>query len=135
MIKIGIVGCGWILRSHLDGYKALREAGYDNFRITALAARKEEDALRHLCRGEGPPPKGPILDSRWPDVRPHQSRCMIYVYKKADISGTAWIRHLVDDRFGSHVGTQLIELESSRIGIISHSWRGERNYVHLWEPY
>jgi predicted dehydrogenase len=68
MIKIGIVGCGWVLRSHLKGYQALREAGYDNFRITALAARKEEDALRYLRRGEGPPPKEPILDRRWPDV-------------------------------------------------------------------
>ena len=68
MIKIGIVGCGWILRSHLRGYKELREAGFDNFRITALAARKEEDALRYLRRGEGPPPKEPILDKKWPDV-------------------------------------------------------------------
>jgi predicted dehydrogenase len=68
MIKIGIVGCGWILRSHLAGYAALRQAGYDNFRIVALAARKEEDALRYLKRGEGPPPKAAILDSRWPDV-------------------------------------------------------------------
>jgi 1,5-anhydro-D-fructose reductase (1,5-anhydro-D-mannitol-forming) len=68
VIRIGIVGCGWILRSHLAGYKALREAGYDNFRIVALAARKEEDALRYLRRDEGPPPKASILDTKWPDV-------------------------------------------------------------------
>ena len=68
MIRIGIVGCGWILRSHLAGYAALRQAGYDNFRIVALAARKEEDALRYLKRGEGPPPKAAILDKKWPDV-------------------------------------------------------------------
>ena len=68
MIKIGIVGCGWILNSHLRNYKALRDAGYDNFRITALAARKENDALRFVKRGEGPPPSPPILDKRWRDV-------------------------------------------------------------------
>ena len=59
MIKIGIVGCGWILRSHLNGYKALREAGFDQFRITALAARKEDDARRYLRRGKGPPTRDP----------------------------------------------------------------------------
>ncbi len=72
MIKIGIVGCGWIMNSHLRAYKALREAGVDGFRITALAARRESDALRYVRRGAGPPPGPPILDAeRWEDVYSH----------------------------------------------------------------
>ena len=39
MIRIAIVGCGRILNAHLQGFKALREAGIDNFRITALVSR------------------------------------------------------------------------------------------------
>ncbi|MEM7536683.1 MAG: Gfo/Idh/MocA family oxidoreductase [Chloroflexota bacterium] len=62
MIRIGIVGCGRILNAHLQGYKLLRELGMDNFRITALCARKEEDALMFRKRGEGPPPRPPVLD-------------------------------------------------------------------------
>lgn len=57
MIRIGIVGCGRILNYHLNGYKLLREKGFDNFRITALCARKEDDALMFRKRGEGPPPR------------------------------------------------------------------------------
>lgn len=55
MVRIGIVGCGRILAAQLRGYRLLREAGYDNFRITALCARREEDARMYLRRGEGPP--------------------------------------------------------------------------------
>src|SRR4051812_33669376 len=62
MIRIGIVGCGRILNAHLQGYKQLRELGIDNFRITALCARREEDALMFRRRGEGPPPRPPVLD-------------------------------------------------------------------------
>ncbi|MFN8446651.1 MAG: Gfo/Idh/MocA family oxidoreductase [Caldilineaceae bacterium] len=62
MINIAIVGCGRILNAHLQGYKKLREAGIDNFRITALVARKEEDGLMFLRRGEGPTPRPPVLD-------------------------------------------------------------------------
>jgi 1,5-anhydro-D-fructose reductase (1,5-anhydro-D-mannitol-forming) len=60
MIRIGIVGCGRILNAHLQGYKKLREAGIDNFRITALVARQAEDAHMFVRRGEGPPPRPPV---------------------------------------------------------------------------
>ena len=60
MIRIGIVGCGRILNAHLQGYKKLREAGIDNFRITALVARQEDDARMFVRRGEGPPPRPPV---------------------------------------------------------------------------
>ncbi len=62
MLRIGIVGCGRILNAHLQGYKLLRERGVDSFRITALGARREEDALMFLRRGEGPEPRPPVLD-------------------------------------------------------------------------
>src|SRR4051812_30813128 len=62
MIRIGIVGCGRILNAHLQGYKQLRELGIDTFRITALCARREEDALMFRRRGAGPPPRPPVLD-------------------------------------------------------------------------
>jgi predicted dehydrogenase len=61
MIRIAIVGCGRILNAHLQGYKKLREAGIDNFRITALVARRRDDALMFLKRGEGPRPRPPVL--------------------------------------------------------------------------
>src|SRR5215207_7421382 len=62
MLRIGIVGCGRILNAHLQGYKQLRELGLDTFRITALCARREEDALMFRRRGEGPTPRPPVLD-------------------------------------------------------------------------
>src|SRR6185503_3708813 len=62
MIRIGIVGCGRILNAHLQGYKKLREVGIDDFRITALCARREEDALMFRRRGEGLAPRPPVLD-------------------------------------------------------------------------
>lgn len=62
MIRIGIVGCGRILAAHLEGYKILREAGVDGFEITALCARKAEDARGYVKRGEGPPQREPVSD-------------------------------------------------------------------------
>ncbi|MBX2999033.1 MAG: Gfo/Idh/MocA family oxidoreductase [Caldilineaceae bacterium] len=73
MIRIGIVGCGRILNAHLHGYRKLREAGYDNFRITALCARNSDDALMFRTRGEGPPPRPSVLppESGDPLAAPH----------------------------------------------------------------
>lgn len=73
MIRIGIVGCGRILNAHLQGYKRLRERGVDSFRITALVARREQDARMFLRRGEGPTPRPPVLppESGDPLAAPH----------------------------------------------------------------
>ncbi len=60
MIRIGIVGCGRILAAHLEGYKILKEAGYDGFEITALCSRKPEDAQSYVKRGEGPAQRKPV---------------------------------------------------------------------------
>lgn len=60
MIRIGIVGCGRILNAHLQGYKKLREAGIEDFRITALVARQADDACMFVRRGEGPTPRPPV---------------------------------------------------------------------------
>jgi predicted dehydrogenase len=56
-IKIGVVGCGQILTGHLHGFKVLRDAGFDNFRITALCEVKAEYAHLFRKRGEGPTPR------------------------------------------------------------------------------
>jgi len=72
LIRIGIVGCGRILNAHLQGYKKLREAGV-SFRITALTARRREDALMFVRRGHGPPPRPAVLppESGDPLAAPH----------------------------------------------------------------
>ncbi len=62
MTRIGIVGCGRILAAHLEGYRLLREAGFDDFRITALCSRKTEDAQSYVKRGEEPEQREPVSD-------------------------------------------------------------------------
>jgi predicted dehydrogenase len=62
MIRIGIVGCGRILAAHLRGFRYLREAGIDTFRITALCPRKADDGWMYVKRGEGPPQRPPCSD-------------------------------------------------------------------------
>jgi len=41
-------------------------------------------------------------------------------------------RYVLDDRFEHHDGTQVVDLGSSALGIVSHGWQGIK-YVHLWE--
>ena len=60
-IKIGVVGAARILPAHLRGLKVLRDHGYDNWRITALASRRIEDARMFRKRGEGPSPRRSVI--------------------------------------------------------------------------
>jgi len=73
MIRIGIVGCGRILNAHLQGYRKMREAGCDDFRITALCARNRDDALMFRKRGEGPPARAAVVSPETGDplAAPH----------------------------------------------------------------
>ena len=43
------------MAAHLRGYRLLREAGVDDFRITALCSLPEDEARMYVRRGEGPP--------------------------------------------------------------------------------
>ncbi|MDI7275476.1 MAG: VCBS repeat-containing protein [Anaerolineae bacterium] len=64
--------------------------------------------------------------------RPYRTRCRLMVYKKAELGGRAWVRHVVDDRFEHHVGARVFEVAPGRLAIASHGWVDSR-YVHLWE--
>jgi len=69
-VRVGLVGCGRIMPAHLNGYMELMGKGVD-VRITALVARRREDALRFRKRGEGPPPRIPSGPPGDPLVAPH----------------------------------------------------------------
>lgn len=62
MIRIGIVGCGRILAAHLRGYRLLREAGVEDFRITALCSRQAADARGYVQRDGGHPQRPAVSD-------------------------------------------------------------------------
>lgn len=72
MIRLGVVGCARILPAHLRGIAVAQAAGSDLFRITALCARRIDDALMFRRRGEGPPPRPPASrNERDPLGAPH----------------------------------------------------------------
>ncbi|HEX2186676.1 MAG TPA: Gfo/Idh/MocA family oxidoreductase [Chloroflexota bacterium] len=70
-LRVGIIGCGRILPAHLEGLRRLKERGAAEFVITALCARREEDAAMFRRRGEGPPPRKPVLAANDPLATPH----------------------------------------------------------------
>ncbi len=43
-IRLGVVGAARILNAHLRGIKLIRDAGLADMRVTAIAARRLEDA-------------------------------------------------------------------------------------------
>src|SRR4051812_47175949 len=51
-LRIGLIGAGRIVPAHLRGYAALRAAGRDDFRITAICSRDPARA-RLLASAEG----------------------------------------------------------------------------------
>jgi hypothetical protein len=79
--------------------------------------------------GDGEPE---IVVGEHDPFNPYRSQCRLYIYKKANKSGTVWTRHVIDDRFEHHDGAKLIDLGGGRTGIVSHGWV-ESQYVHLWE--
>src|SRR3954469_7162713 len=51
-LRVGLIGAGRIVPAHLRGYAALRAAGVDDFRITAICSRDPARA-RLLVNAEG----------------------------------------------------------------------------------
>lgn len=70
-LRLGIVGMARILPSHLRGLKRLLDAGLCDVRITALVGRTLGGALSFRRRGEGPPPRGPVMEGDDPLAAPH----------------------------------------------------------------
>lgn len=71
-MRLGVVGAARILNAHLRGIKLIREAGLADVRVTAITARKRDDALTFRQRGEGPPPREPVsTNERDPLGAPH----------------------------------------------------------------
>lgn len=71
MLRLGIVGTARILPSHLRGLKRLLDAGLCDVRVTALVGRTMEGALSFRRRGEGPPPRAPVMEGDDPLAAPH----------------------------------------------------------------
>jgi predicted dehydrogenase len=72
VLRLGIVGAARILNAHLRGIKLIREAGLADVRVTAISARRLEDAATFRLRGEGPPPRPPVsTNERDPLGAPH----------------------------------------------------------------
>lgn len=59
-VRIGIVGCGNIVKAHLHAFKTLRDKGFDSFRVTALCDSRIEYAQMFRKRGEGPQQRPPL---------------------------------------------------------------------------
>jgi 1,5-anhydro-D-fructose reductase (1,5-anhydro-D-mannitol-forming) len=71
-LRLGVVGAARILNAHLRGIKAIRDAGLADVRVTAIAARRFDDARTFRKRGEGPPPRPPVsTNERDPLGAPH----------------------------------------------------------------
>jgi len=67
------VGCARILPAHLRALARLQGAGIDRVRITALCARRVDDAVMFRKRGEGPEPRTPAsADENDPLGAPHR---------------------------------------------------------------
>ena len=59
LVRLGVVGAARILNAHLRGIKLIRQAGLADVRVTAISARRLDDAATFCLRGEGPPPRQP----------------------------------------------------------------------------
>ena len=59
-VSVALVGCGWISGAHVDGYKALWQAGYRGMTITAccdLNRATAEDRARQIAAFQGTMPQ------------------------------------------------------------------------------
>jgi predicted dehydrogenase len=62
-IRLGFVGCGGITSAHLRGLQILRQAGFEDFEVSALCSRDRDNAERYVERGKGPAPLPKISPS------------------------------------------------------------------------
>lgn len=61
-LRVGLIGAGRIVPAHLRGYAALRAAGVDDFRITAICSRDPARARSFLTSGGQAAGAGPSVD-------------------------------------------------------------------------